>query len=135
MKTNQMKTRVTPIQGMLLSALLASPAAALASSAAEGVDFWLTFPAQPVSAKTAAEDAFQLKVFSEKNTVGTISVSSLGFRKQFTVDANTTATVTLPPASNPALTGIHADHAYVVLDAATGFAELVSEPVGLDFLP
>lgn len=46
-----------------------------------------------------------------------------------------TATFTLQPAYDPALIGLTAHHAYVVMDQVTGYCTSVSNPVPVDFLP
>jgi hypothetical protein len=51
-------------------------------------------------------------------------------------DGLATASVTLPPAIDPALVGIILNHAFLVLDpAAVGGAVLASNPVALEILP
>jgi hypothetical protein len=58
------------------------------------------------------------------NTLGTLD--SLG---------RASAQITLPAGSDPVLSGLHLDHAYVLWDPWTGGIDMISETRGLDLLP
>ena len=73
-------------------------------------------------------DAYTLFTITNPNVVP--MVNSFGF---LDLDGQAAAAFLLPPAINPMLIGLHADHAYGVIQGAG--AAGVSNPVGLDFLP
>ena len=75
-------------------------------------------------------DAYFLLTLTEPNagalvgTFGTLDARGLG-----------AAAFELPPGSNPALAGLHLDHAAPILDPVTFAVQLVTEVVGLDLVP
>ena len=50
-------------------------------------------------------------------------------------DAKATASISLAGASPGSLVGLHLDHAYVVIDLASGVVQMASNAVGLDIVP
>jgi hypothetical protein len=73
-------------------ALRAQHAAQVAAATADsqGIDFWLTFPANQ------GQPTLSLFITGNTNTTGTVTIPGLGFTAPFTVTTGTVTTVTLP---------------------------------------
>jgi len=67
-----------------------------------GTEFWLTFPTNLGDAgSSAGPQSLSLFITSPHNTNGNVSIPGLGFNQPFSVQSNTTTTVSIPNGADP----------------------------------